>query len=436
VAILPASKENGFFPRASHTIQGVNTMIATAEMIEGHRRIAPPHGAPVWDVDPYDEAILCSPQDYYSELRRLGEVVYIPKYSVLAVGRYQVTHTVFSDYEHFVSSRGVGLDDFKLSRPWRQPSIILEADPPDHTKTRKVMARALSPKSVKMLEALFVQVAETLVDEVIARGTIDAIPELAERFPVTVFPRAVGMKDVDTRYLVDYGAMVFNAGGPDNAIRRRAMQSAGVIVPWITAACARNRLEAQGLGAMIYRAADAGEITVEEAAMLVRSFLSAGVDTTVTGIGNALWCFSQFPDQWEKLKADPGLLRPAFEEVLRLTSPVHTFARTANCDTTIAGVPVEADSKILCVLGAANLDPDKWPDPERFDIERRPVGHMAFGAGIHGCVGQNLARGELQALLGMMLKKVDRIEPAGQAVWRPNNGIHALNALPLRIIPK
>lgn len=410
-------------------------MNTSHDLIEGHLRITPPEGVPVWDVDPYDEAILRDPLNYYRELRQQGDLVYIPKYSVLAVGRYKVTRDVFSDHERFVSSRGVGLDDFKVSKPWRQPSLILEVDPPDHTKTRKVMARALSPKSVKQLEALFLEVAEELVDEVIDKGEIEAVSELAELYPTTVFPRAVGMKDVNTRYLVDYGAMVFNAVGPDNALRRNAMSSAAEIVPWITAACARDRLETEGLGALIYAAADAGEITADEAAMLVRSFLSAGVDTTVTGIGNTLWCFSQNPAEWEKLKSDPGLFRTAFDEVLRITSPVHTFGRTAGRDTEIAGVPVSEGSKILCVLGAANHDPDKWDKPETFDIQRRSTGHLAFGAGIHGCVGQNIARGELQALLSTMLKKIDRIEPAGEPVWRPNNAIHALDSLPLRIIP-
>ena len=170
--------------------------------------------------------------------------------------------------------------------------------------------------------------------------------------------------------------------------------------------------------------------------MLVRSFLSAGVDTTVTGIGNALWCLAHNPQQWEKLKAEPKLARPAFEEVLRYTSPVHSFARTAGHDTDIAGFPTLEGSKIICVLGAANMDPDKWGDPEIFRIDRRPQGHMAFGAGIHGCVGQNIARGELEAVLQAMTEQVDRIELAGPPVWRPNNAIHALDRLPIKFIPK
>lgn len=405
-------------------------------LIEGHRPITPPPGVPVWDVDPYDEAILTDPNEYYAELRRQGDVVYIPKYSVLAVGRYAITHKVFSDHENFISSRGVGLDDFKLSKPWRPPSLILETDPPDHTRVRKIMARALSPKVMKTLQELFSQAAEKLVDEVVLKGSIEVVADLAERYPTTVFPKAVGMKDSNARYLVDYGAMVFNAVGPDNALRRRAMTDAAKIGAWVTGACARDRLLDDGLGALIYADADKGEISHEEAALLVRSFLSAGVDTTVTGIGNAIWCFSQNPAEWEKLKADPSLFRPAFDEVLRFTSPVHTFARTAARQTEIAGIPIEEGSKILCVLGAANLDPDKWSQADTFDIQRRPVGHMAFGAGVHGCVGQNLARAELQAVLSAMLEKVDRIEPVGNAVWRPNNAIHALDNLTVNIIAK
>lgn len=214
------------------------------------------------------------------------------------------------------------------------------------------------------------------------------------------------------------------------------MKRAPEVGAWITAACARDRLTEAGLGAMIYAAADAGDITEAEAGMLVRSFLSAGVDTTVTGIGNALWCLSQNPSQWEALKADPTLARPSFEEVLRYTSPVHTFARTANLETNIAGHPVPEGAKILCVLGAANMDPEKWGDPEVFRVDRKPAGHMAFGAGVHGCVGQNIARGELEAVLGALARKVARIEPAGDPVWRPNNAIRALEKLPLKLIAK
>jgi cytochrome P450 len=402
-------------------------------MIEGHRAIEPPGGVAVWDVDPYDPAILADPTQYYAELRRRGPLVFIPRYAILACGRYEVTKEVFSDHARFVSSRGVGLTDFSLETPWRAPSIILEVDPPEHGKTRRVMARVMSPGAVTRLRATFEAKAEELVDRMLKKGTIEAVVDMAEAYSVAAFPPAVGLRNIDQRALVDYGAMVFNALGPDNALRRTAMAKAPNIVPWIAEQCQRANLHAEGFGADIYAAADAGELTEQEAGLLVRSLLSAGVDTTVTGIGSALWAFAQHPEQFERLHADPKLARNAFEEALRLTSPVHTFCRTAAAKTTVAGIEIEEGSKILCVLGAANLDPEQWENPDAFDIGRRVTGHLAFGVGIHACVGQNIARAEGEALLTAIARKVRSITPAGDAVWRPNNAIHALDRLPLAL---
>ncbi|MBV7407860.1 cytochrome P450 [Maritimibacter sp. DP1N21-5] len=406
------------------------------ELIEGHRVIVPAKGIPTLDIDPFDEAVLADPFEYFDALRGLGPVVYVPRYSMLAVGQYGSTHGVFTDHAHFVSSRGVGLNDFKIGTPWRPPSIILEVDPPDHTKTRRVMARALSPKVVKDLAQTFATAAEALVDEVLAKGRVESVTEIAERFPLSVFPQAVGLREVHDRYLVDYGNCVFNAMGPDNRLRREAIDYTREIAPWIMAACARDRLTPDGIGAAIYADADAGEITEGEAAMLVRSLLSAGVDTTVSGIGNALFCFAENPVEWDKLRADPSLIKPAFEEVLRYSFPVHTFGRTAGVDTEISGHPVEEGTKILAVIGAANRDPEKWgADADQFRVDRRPVGQIGFGAGIHGCVGQNIARGETAAILTALAAKVKRIEFDGAPVWRPSNAIHALDCLPLRFVP-
>jgi hypothetical protein len=151
----------------------------------------------------------------------------------------------------------------------------------------------------------------------------------------------------------------------------------------------------------------------------------------VTGIGSALWALANNPAQFERLRADPKLARNAFEETLRLTSPVHSFCRTVHSATSVSGIALEEGTKILCVLGAANLDPDKFEDPDQFDIGRRPTGHLALGVGIHACVGQNIARAEGEALLGAIARKVRSIELTGEAVWRPNNAIHALDRLPL-----
>ena len=202
-------------------------------------------------------------------------------------------------------------------------------------------------------------------------------------------------------------------------------------VPWIMEQCQRNRLKPGGFGAAIYAASDTDEISEEEASPLARSLLSAGVDTTVAAIGSAVWCLANNPDQFQKLKADPKLALWAFEETLRYTSPVHSFCRTDNVDTEVSGIKIDEGSKILCVLGAANLDEDKYPEADKFDIERRPVDHLALGVGIHGCVGQNVARAEVEAVLTAIANQVDSIELTGEPVWRPNNSVRTLDRLPV-----
>lgn len=403
------------------------------QMIEGHYAMDPPPGVPVWDVDPYAEAILADPNDFYAELRAKGPFVYIPKYAVLACGRYDETREVFSDYTRFVSSRGVGMADLKVVDGHRPPSIILEVDPPDHTQTRRVLSKVLSPKVMRENTEFFARVARDQVAAVVQKGQIEAVAELAEVYPTTVFPQIVGLKRISGEGLLAYGAMVFDSVGPDNAVRRHAIQRAADFVPIIMDQCQRKNLSNEGLGQDIYAFADAGDITADQAVLLVRSLLSAGVDTTVTGIGNLLYCLAKNPDQFKLLKNNPNLKRAAFEEVLRYTSPVHSFYRTAGQDTEIAGVKIRQGTKILCCLGSANRDEAKFPDAHRFDITREVQGHMGMGAGIHGCVGQNLARAEVAAVLGELLEQADTIVLDGAPVWRPGNSIRALERLPIRI---
>jgi len=401
-------------------------------LVEGHLAIDPPPGVPIWDVDPYDEAILAAPEAFYAELRAIGPFAYIPKYAILACGRYDEVKEVFGDHERFVSSRGVGLVDFEQADPWRPPSIILEVDPPEHTRVRRILSRALSPKVMRDSANMFAATAKTMVAEVKAKGRFDAVTELAERYPTTVFPQIVGLKEISPSALLHYGAMVFDSVGPDNTVRRKSLEKAASIVPAIMSQCQRGNLSDGGIGLAIYAHADAGEISEEEAGLLVRSLLSAGVDTTVTGIGNLLYCLAANPDQWAALKEDPKLARPAFEEVLRFTSPVHSFYRTAGVDTEVSGIAIQKGTKIFCGLGAANRDDARFADPDRFNIARSVQGHLGMGVGIHGCVGQNLARAEVAAVLAEIIAQVDHITFDGDPIWQPGNSIRALSHLPIQ----
>lgn len=392
----------------------------------------PVPGAPEWDIDPYSMEVLRDLEPWYEGLRERGPAVWLSKYGVWAVGRHAEVQEAFSDWKRFCSSRGVGMSDFKTEKPWRPPSIVLEVDPPDHTRTRKVISRALSPRAVADAREGFLAEAERIVDELLTRDSFDLVKDLAEPYPLKIFPDAVGYPDEDRSNLLLYGAMVFNSLGPDNELRQDATAKAGAIVPWIMERCKRAALINDGFAETMYQAADEGDISHEEAGLLVRSLLSAGIDTTVAGIGLLLKLFSENPDQWDILRSDPSLIRNAFEEALRVHTPVHAFYRTANLDTEISGIPIAEGSKIMCVLGAANLDERKFDNPETFDITRRASGHIAFGTGVHGCVGQTVARQEIDALLTVMLPKVSRIEPLEKAVWRPGNALRTLDHAQIR----
>jgi cytochrome P450 len=328
----------------------------------------------------------------------------------------------------------VGLRDYVAHPPLRGPGMILEIDPPLHGKRRAVLNRALSPAVVRALRPRFEEAAAALVETLLARGEIDGIADIAEAYPLTVFPDALGMGPDGRENLLPFGNFVFNSMGPDNALLAASLEELPALAAWATRHSQRDLLAPDGIGAIIHAAADAGEITHEEAPLLVRALLSAGVDTTVNGLGAALACLAAHPEQWARLHADPALARGAFEEAIRFESPVQTFFRTTGCDLEIAGVSLPEGTKVLMFLAAANRDARKFPEPDRFDITRNAAGHVGFGAGIHMCVGQILARLEGEAMLAALARRVARLEPAGVPERRYNNTLRGLKRLPLRLV--
>ena len=396
-----------------------------------HQAVTPPR----LDADPFATAFMDDPYPHYRAMREAGPVLHAPRYDCYVVARHNEVQQVLSEWAIYSSAAGVGLANFHKEKAWRPPSIVLEADPPLHTRTRTVLARTMTPRIVKALRERFEREAEALVDRVVAMGAFDGIGDFAEFYPVKVFPDAVGLASQGRENLLPYGAMVFNSFGPRNALTEAAFADADAVRGWIMASCARDRLTADGLGAMIYAGVDSGELTAEEAGMLVRSFLSAGVDTSVDAIGNLLWCLAAHPDQWRKLCANPGLARNAFEESLRYEGPAQVFSRTTTREVEIGGVRIGSDEKVCAFIGSANRDPRRWEDPDAFDIERKVVGHMGFGTGIHGCVGQPIARLEGEVLFNALARKAKTLEFAGPPVRKYNNVLRAFASLPLRVTP-
>jgi cytochrome P450 len=279
----------------------------------------------------------------------------------------------------------------------------------------------------------FEREATLLVDQLVALGSFDAVTQLSEVYPLKVFGDAVGLPDENRENLLPYANMVFNAFGPRNQLLASAMADAQVVQQWIAARCSREALRPGSFGANIWVAADAGKIPQEWAPLLVRSLLSAGLDTTINGIAAAIYALASHPVQWNLLRQNPSLAAAAFEETVRWESSVQTFFRTTTHEVEVAGVRIPNGEKVLLFLGAANRDPRRWSNPDRFEIKRNASGHVGFGMGIHRCVGQTVARVEAEILLTALARRVERIEITGQPQRKPNNTLRAWSSLPVTV---
>jgi len=386
-------------------------------------------------IDPFDERFLADPYAHHSALRDAGPVVWLEPIGCFGMARYAEVQPALKDWQSFLSSRGVGLADFATEAPWRPPSLLLETDPPIHDRTRGLMNRIASLTSLKAVMPEWRAKAEELVARLVCQDRVDAVVDLSEAFPLSVFPDLIGLRDEGRENLIPYGTIAFNAFGPRNRLCAEAMAKGAPATAWVARSCKREYLKPDGWGMQVYQAADRGECSAEEAERLVRSFLTAGVDTTVNGIGNMLHAFATHPGEWQRLREDPSLAKRAFEESLRWDSTVQTFFRTTTRDVEVDGETIPEGSKVILFLASANRDPRHWNKAETFDITRSCSGHVGFGFGIHQCLGQMVARMEAEAVLGALVSQVSRIELAGPPVRRLNNTLHALASLPIRLVP-
>lgn len=391
-------------------------------------------GAAVIDFDPFSPEVIENPFPWYEAIRQYGPIVKLKKYPVWAAFDFAEVDQILRDHEQYSSAGGVGISNFHKEKPWRTPSVILEADPPLHGRTRGVLNRVLSPKVLRSMQDMFAEQAEEFVERVVDMGSFDAVKDLAEPYPVKVFPDALGLPEQGRHHLFTYGNITFNAICDKNEIFKQAQEQGMESVQWVMNMCDRESLTPDGIGARIYDAYDKGELSEEEAPLLVRSFLSAGVDTTVTGIGNAIYAYSRFPDQWQYLLDNPGDIRRSFDEVLRWGGAVIQFFRTTTGDVEISDVHIPKDEKILVVFAAANRDPKKWESPDKLDLSRNVTGHVAFGVGIHGCVGQMVARMEAELIFSAFARRVKRFQLTGEPKIKINNALRGFETLPVKVV--
>jgi len=363
-------------------------------------------------------------------LRELGPVVKLAREDITMITRYEPVAEGLRDWETFSSQ----------SRPWHdpdsvRPEILLTDDPPRHTAVRRVIASALSPKALADMAAAFSADADALLREVKEQsgGTIDAVAAISRPFVYKVLPDLLGLPEQGREHMTAFGHMVWATLGPQNELFREAMANVGPVIEWVERCCNRENLVADRLGMQMFLAADRGQVTHDEARLLVGILLSAAADTTVMTVSTAIRAFSLFPEQYEVLRREPALVRSAFEESLRWDSPSRMAGRIATRDVEIEGLLVPKGERCGLMFAAANRDPRKWPAPDGFDIRRDLRGSLGWGYGIHACVGRTLALLEAEALLGALIRHIERFEPAGEPEpWMTTIG-HGPARLPVRI---
>lgn len=386
---------------------------------------------PTSDYDPFTEEAILDAHRYDGALRDIAPAVYLERYDVWAVARFRDVHAILPDHERFTSTDRPFFDPKAI-----RPAILLTEDPPEHTRTRSVIMRSLSAPALRKMQEEFDRAAVALVDRLLeSGGIVDGHLDIASAYVLEVFPDILGLSKEGRHHLLRFGDAAFNAFGPANEIQRRGMERAADAIAWVDRSVKRDAVDPDGLGGQMFKAADDGEITEQEAELLVRTLFAAGSDTTIYGIGSMVRAFSENPGEYEKVRAEPKLVRNAFEEVLRYESPSRFGGRATKDVTELDGVTLPAGARIMVMFLAAGRDPRKWENADTFDVTRKVVGHINLGYGIHACAGQALARIEGQAILNALAAKVKAIEPAGEAERAVNFQAHGHEHIPVRLIP-
>jgi cytochrome P450 len=381
---------------------------------------------PATDLDLYSDEAVLEPYEHYRTLRGIGPAVWMEKYGAWAVPRYREVYDALHDHETFSSASGVGMSE-ELNRVMAGGTIA--SDPPEHDRIRRVLGRQLTPKALRGHQEHVRERAAALVDELVERRTFDAVADFAQRFPVSLVPDLLGWPDTERGNLLDWAAAGFNALGPMNERTLAGVPVLKGLWEFLGQLAASRDLRPGSWGANLVAAVDDGEVPRELLPTLLGDFLVPSLDTTVSALAAAIWLLGTHPEQWKRIREDHTLIPSAFNEIVRLETPARGFCRLVTRDHDLDGVTLPAGSRVFLLYASANRDERFWQHPDAFDIGRPDAAaHLAFGHGLHGCVGQGLARMEAHALLAELARRVEYIE-VGEPAWRRHNTIRGMESL-------
>jgi len=325
----------------------------------------------------------------------------------------------------------------------RAPEWLVFLDPPRHTRLRALVSRAFTPRAISALSPRIEAISTELLDSLRDRDEFDCVADYAEPLPVRVIAEMIGMPAEEHATFARWSRAIVNlsyaiTGGESGA--RAAREYVAVkddIVRYLAGMIAERRASPTDdlLSTIVCSEVDGERLTEAEIVGFFQLLLSAATETTTNLIANAMLCLIDHPKERMRLNASPEAIGTAIEEVVRFRSPGQIMFRQTTREVTLHGRTIPADRFVLLMIGSANRDPACFPDPDRFDVTRAPNPHIAFGHGIHACLGAALARAEARVALPQLLARLRRFEPATSEPWAPREAlhVHGPSALPLRV---
>lgn len=389
------------------------------------------NGIPTYRPDLYSTSAIVDPYPHYARLRELGAVVRLPRHRIYALPRYAECKAVLRDDATFISGQGVALN--RLSNRFSR-GTTLNSDGAEHDARRKLVAHRMLPRALRSITDDVDRLAASVVDAALHRGSLDGVRDLATALPMVVVPDLVGWPLDQRRNLLAWGGATFDILGPLNRHAVRALPGVGQTLRFARKVVRQRAVIEGSLGHDVLIAADNGQLSHADCSALMIDYIAPSLDTTISAISNALYLFATHPDQWQLIRADPGLIPNAINEVIRYESPLRAFSRKALRNTRIGDTPIRRGDRVLVLYASANRDEREWDDPAVFDIRRDANRQLGFGQGAHACAGQGLARLETAAMLRALAERVQRIELTGPPVWAVNNIIRRHDRLPVTLV--
>ncbi|HZZ49293.1 MAG TPA: cytochrome P450, partial [Pseudonocardia sp.] len=371
------------------------------------------------------------PEPVYAQLREAGPVVWLERYGYYAFPRFAEVSRALKDWDTFTSGAGVGFNDPFNSV--RSSSLLSHGE--QHDEIRWIETRPLTPERLAEYQPIIKEYARNLVDGLAERRTVDGVLDIAARLPLDVVTDLVGLDNAGRENLLNWGVEAFNMVGPmhspltENAFAawQGFMQYAEKNVP--------DNAKPGGWVEELYRnAREAGWDDGFTRGVMI-DYVGPSLDTTIHATSTGLLLFAQHPEQWDKVRANPGLLaKTAIVEIVRMATPIQYFTRHVTRDVEVEGVTIPKGSRVVIMYASANKDERKFPDPHTFDVERRAAEQVAWGGGKHTCIGKALARMEMIALFELLAERVERFE-AGSYSYNVNNIVRGLEHLDLTLVP-